>query len=38
MVSLIFITDSLRISYKAGKMKLEKVKEVQNKLVEVFTR
>ena len=38
MVSLIFTADSSRISYKAGKMKQEKVKEVQSKLVEVFTR
>lgn len=38
MASLIFTADSSKISYKAGKMKPEKVKEVQNKLVEVFTR
>ncbi len=38
MTSLIFTADSSRISYRAGKMKHEKVKEVQNKLVEVFTR
>ena len=38
MVSLIFTADSSRISYKAGKMKQEKVKEVQSKLVGVFTR
>ncbi|MEA3329893.1 MAG: type II toxin-antitoxin system PemK/MazF family toxin [Nanoarchaeota archaeon] len=38
MASLIFTADSSRISYKAGKMKSEKIKEVQEKLVEVFTR
>ena len=38
MASLIFTADSSRISYRAGKMKSEKIKEVQNKLIEVFTR
>jgi len=38
MASLIFTTDSSKIEYKAGKIKPEKIKEVQNKLVEVFTR
>ena len=38
MTSLIFTADSSRISYKAGKIKSEKVKEIQDKLVEVFTR
>ncbi|HIH18315.1 MAG TPA: type II toxin-antitoxin system PemK/MazF family toxin [Nanoarchaeota archaeon] len=38
MASLIFTTDSSKIEYKAGKIKQEKIKEVQNKLIEVFTR
>ena len=38
MISLIFTVDSSKIAYKAGKLKLEKIKEIQNKLVEVFTR
>jgi len=38
MASLIFTADSSRISYKAGKMKQEKIKEVEEKLIEVFTR
>lgn len=38
MASLIFTSDSSRISYKAGKIKNEKMKEVQNKLIEIFTR
>ena len=38
MTSLIFTADSSRISYQAGKMKSEKVKEVQKQLVEIFTR
>ncbi len=38
MASLIFTADKSRIEYKAGKIKSEKIKEIQNKLVEVFTR
>ena len=38
MASLVFTSDSSRISYKTGKLKTEKIKEVQDKLVEVFTR
>ncbi|HLD88836.1 MAG TPA: type II toxin-antitoxin system PemK/MazF family toxin [Candidatus Nanoarchaeia archaeon] len=38
MAALIFTADASQIEYKAGKIKTEKVKEVQNKLVEVFTR
>ena len=38
MTTLIFTADSSKISYKAGKIKPEKVKEIQDKLVEVFTR
>ena len=38
MASLIFTTASSKVEYKAGKIKPDKIKEVQNKLVEVFTR
>ena len=38
MVSLVFTCDSSRISYKAGRINPEKIKEVQNKLIEIFTR
>jgi mRNA interferase MazF len=38
MASLIFTADISRIEYKAGKIKPEKIKEVQNKLCEIFTR
>ncbi len=38
MASLIFTADSSKISYKAGKIKSEKSNEVQNKLIEIFTR
>lgn len=38
MASLIFTTDSSKVEYKVGKIKQEKIKEVQNKLIEVFTR
>jgi len=34
----LFTVHKSRINYKAGKIKQEKVKEVENKLVEVFTR
>lgn len=36
--STIFTTDSFRIEYKIGRLKQEKMKEVQNKLCEIFTR
>ncbi len=38
MASLVFTADASQIEYKAGKIKQEKIKEVQNKLIEVFTR
>ena len=38
ITSLIFTADSSQIEYKAGKITSAKIKEVQNKLVEVFTR
>ncbi len=38
MASLVFTADVSQIEYKAGKIKPEKIKEVQNKLIEVFTR
>ncbi len=36
--SLIFTFDSTKISYKIGKLNSKKIKEVQNKLVDIFTR
>jgi len=38
MASLIFTTDSSKVEYKAGKIKPEKIKQVENKLCEIFTR
>jgi len=38
MASLIFTADTSQIEYKAGKINSTKIKEVQNKLIEVFTR
>ena len=38
MASLIFTADGSKVEYKAGKIKQEKIKEVQNKLCEIFTR
>lgn len=38
MASIIFTADGSKIDYKAGKLKQEKIKEVQNKLCEIFTR
>lgn len=38
MTSLIFTADSSRVDYKAGKLKQEKIKEVEKKLCEIFTR
>jgi mRNA interferase MazF len=38
MASLIFTADSSRISYRAGKLKSEKIKQVENKLVKIFTQ
>jgi mRNA interferase MazF len=36
--SVLFTIHKSKIEYKAGKIKQEKIKEVQNKLIEVFTR
>ncbi len=36
--SVLFTIHKSKINYKAGKIKQEKIKEVQNKLIEVFTR
>ena len=36
--SIIFTAESSTINYKAGKIKSEKIKEVENKLIEIFTR
>lgn len=38
MASLIFTADSSKIEYKIGRIKSEKIKEIQKKLIEVFTR
>lgn len=38
MASLIFTADSSKIEYTAGKLKQQKIKEIQNKLCEIFTR
>jgi len=38
MASLIFTADTSQIEYKTGKITPAKIKEVQNKLIEVFTR
>jgi mRNA interferase MazF len=36
--SILFTVRKSRIDYKAGKLKIEKIKQVQNKLCEIFTR
>lgn len=36
--SVLFTIHKSKIEYKAGEIKQEKIKEVQNKLVETFTR
>ena len=36
--SVLFTVHKSRIEYKAGKLKQEKIKEVQNKIIQVFTR
>ena len=38
MASLIFTADISEIEYKIGKIKTEKIKEIQNKLIEIFSR
>jgi len=38
MASLIFTADSSQIEYKAGKIKQDKIKQVETKLCEIFTR
>jgi len=38
MPSFLFTIHKSKIDYVAGKIKQEKIKEVQNKLVEIFTR
>lgn len=38
MTSLLFTADASRISYKAGKIKPEKIKEVQERIIEVIRR
>ena len=36
--SVLFTIHKSKIEYKAGKIKQEKIKEVQNKLIEIFAR
>ncbi|MBU3923418.1 MAG: type II toxin-antitoxin system PemK/MazF family toxin [Nanoarchaeota archaeon] len=38
MTSLIFTADASKISYKAGQLTRDKIKEVEGKLCEMFTR
>ncbi len=38
MPSILFTAEFSSVDYKAGKIKQEKIKEVQNKLLEIFTR
>ena len=38
MTSLIFTTDASKISYKAGQLTLDKIKEIERKICEMFTR
>ena len=38
MVSLIFTADSSRINYKAGQLTQNKIKQIEKKLCEIFTR
>lgn len=38
MTSILFTTNSSIIFYKAGKLKPQKTKEVQKKLIEIFSR
>ena len=38
MPSIIFTAETSTVNYKAGKIKPEKIREVENRLVEIFTR
>ncbi|MBS3163372.1 type II toxin-antitoxin system PemK/MazF family toxin [Candidatus Woesearchaeota archaeon] len=38
MPSIIFTADTFKIEYKIGRLKQEKIKEVQDKLCEIFVR
>jgi len=38
MPSIIFTAESLSIEYKIGKLKQEKINQIEKKLVEIFTR
>lgn len=38
LASLIFTSDSSRIEYKAGRLKQEKIKQVEKELVKIFTQ
>jgi len=38
ILSIISTTEISTVSYKVGKLKKEKIKEIQNKLCEIFSR
>tara|TARA_Y100000310_G_scaffold228983_2_gene231349 strand:- start:4947 stop:5096 length:150 start_codon:yes stop_codon:yes gene_type:complete len=38
IVSLIFTVDTSKINYKAGELTQDKIKQVEEKLCEIFTR
>jgi len=38
MPSILFTAESSTIEYKAGKLKSDKIKEVEKKLIEIFSR
>ncbi len=38
MPSILFTAESSSVSYKTGELKIEKIKEVENKLCEIFKR
>ena len=38
MPSILFTAESFSVSYKAGRIKQEKIREIEKKLIEIFTR
>jgi mRNA interferase MazF len=38
MPSILFTAESTTVDYKAGKVKVDKIKEVEKRLIEIFTR
>ena len=38
MPSILFTAESSKVNYKAGKVKPEKIKEVQRRILEIFSR